>query len=140
TGWTGLPLYSVGRTDTDKAVRAIRVLSEILFAGGAREILTPIFGLERARSVDDLRALDGASIARSRLEYAAFHPAGTCRAGPAARRSVVGPMLESHEVERLFVVDASVFPSSPGVNPQETIMALALRTTRHVLAHRTRYS
>ena len=70
----------------------------------------------------------------------AFHPAGTCRMGADPRRSVVGPMLESHQVPRLFVTDASVFPGSPGVNPQETIMALAMRTARHILSHRTRYA
>ncbi len=139
-GWRTIPLYSVGKEDAKKTVRAIKVLGEITFAAGAREILTPIHGLGRLRSMDELRAIDETAVAPDRIEYMAFHPAGTCRMGADPGRSVVGPMLESHQVPRLFVTDASVFPSSPGVNPQETIMALAMRTARHILSHRARYA
>jgi choline dehydrogenase-like flavoprotein len=39
----------------------------------------------------------------------------------------VGPDFETHEVERLYVVDGSVVPGPLGVNPQMTIMAMALK-------------
>ena len=56
----------------------------------------------------------------------AFHPLGTARAGADPARSVVDPHLEVHGVHGLHVADGSVVPSSLGVNPQITIMALAL--------------
>jgi len=40
-------------------------------------------------------------------------------------KGVVNSMGETHDVKRLFIADASVFPNAPGVNPQVTIMALA---------------
>ena len=40
---------------------------------------------------------------------------------------VVGPDHESHEVRDLYVVDGAAVPSALGVNPQLTIMALAVR-------------
>jgi choline dehydrogenase-like flavoprotein len=41
--------------------------------------------------------------------------------------SVVNPACRSHDVENLWIVDASVFPSSAAVNPALTIAATALR-------------
>ena len=40
---------------------------------------------------------------------------------------MLGPDHEMHEVERLYVADGSAVPTSLGVNPQMTIMAMALR-------------
>jgi choline dehydrogenase-like flavoprotein len=37
-----------------------------------------------------------------------------------------------HGLQNLFVCDASVFPTSIGVNPQLTVMALAMRTAQHI--------
>jgi len=58
---------------------------------------------------------------------------GTCRMGRHPDTSVVGPFGETHAVRGLFVVDASVFPSSVGVNPQVTIMAFATRAAFHMV-------
>ena len=41
-------------------------------------------------------------------------------------------MCQSHEVENLYVVDGSFFPSSSAVNPGLTIMAMALRVGEHL--------
>ena len=45
-----------------------------------------------------------------------FHPVGTCSMGPDARRSVVGHRLAVHGIERLRVIDSSVFPFVPSGN------------------------
>ena len=57
----------------------------------------------------------------------AFHPLGTARADADPSRGVVDGDLRLHGVEGLYVCDASAVPSSLGVNPQITIMALATR-------------
>jgi choline dehydrogenase-like flavoprotein len=64
----------------------------------------------------------------------AFHPLGTARAGADPGASVVDPELQVHEVAGLYVADGSVVPSSLGVNPQITIMALAARLARRLSA------
>ena len=48
------------------------------------------------------------------------------------RSSVVGPTHEAHDVPRLFVCDGSAVPTSLGVNPQVTIMALSTRAATFV--------
>lgn len=55
------------------------------------------------------------------------HVCGTCRFGEDARTSVLDPDNRAHNVDNLYVVDASFFPSSAGINPSLTIAANALR-------------
>ncbi len=65
--------------------------------------------------------------------FSATHVAGTCRMGLRPADSVVNPDLRSHRWRNLYVVDASVFPSSGGgESPSLTINALAIRAGRHI--------
>jgi len=60
------------------------------------------------------------------------HQCGTLCFGTDPRTSVLDPYCRSHDVENLFVVDASFFPSSAAVNPGLTIAAQALRVADHI--------
>ncbi len=60
------------------------------------------------------------------------HQCGTLCFGTDPRMSVLDPFCRSHDVENLFVVDASFFPSSAAVNPGLTIVAQALRVADHI--------
>jgi choline dehydrogenase-like flavoprotein len=61
------------------------------------------------------------------------HQAGTCRMGNDPMTSVVNADCRAHEVDNLYVVDTSVFPSIGAVNPALTAMATALRVGDHLL-------
>lgn len=61
------------------------------------------------------------------------HIMGTSRMGTDRSKSVVDPDGKSHDLENLFIVGASVFPTGGNVNPTLTITALALRTTDALL-------
>jgi choline dehydrogenase-like flavoprotein len=63
---------------------------------------------------------------------AVAHACGTCRFGTYPKTSVLDPQNRAHEVDNLYVVDGSFFPSSAGVNPSLTIAANALRVAAHV--------
>ena len=60
------------------------------------------------------------------------HQAGTCRFGDDAATSVLDPNCRAHEVENLYVVDTSFFPSIGAVNPALTAMANAIRVGEHI--------
>ena len=60
------------------------------------------------------------------------HQCGTARMGVDPAASVVDPMCKAHDLENLYIVDASVLPTSAAVNPSLTIAALALRTAEHL--------
>jgi choline dehydrogenase-like flavoprotein len=61
------------------------------------------------------------------------HQAGTTRMGTDPATSVVDRDCRAHEVDNLYVVDTSVFPSIGAVNPALTAMANALRVGDHLL-------
>jgi choline dehydrogenase-like flavoprotein len=60
------------------------------------------------------------------------HQCGTLVFGRDPRTSVLDPFCRAHDVENLFVVDGSFFPSSAAVNPGLTIAAQALRVADHI--------
>ena len=60
------------------------------------------------------------------------HQCGTLVFGNDPRTSVLDTYCRTHDVENLFVVDASFFPSSAAVNPGLTIAAQALRVADHI--------
>lgn len=60
------------------------------------------------------------------------HQCGTLVFGTDPRESVLDTYCRAHDVENLFVVDASFFPSSAAVNPGLTIVAQALRAADHI--------
>jgi choline dehydrogenase-like flavoprotein len=63
------------------------------------------------------------------------HQCGTLVFGTDPATSVLDPWCRTHDVDNLFVVDASFFPSSAAVNPGLTIIAQALRSAEHIRAH-----
>ncbi|BDG06076.1 GMC oxidoreductase [Anaeromyxobacter oryzae] len=61
------------------------------------------------------------------------HQNGTIRFGRDPATSALDPSCKAHELDNLYVVDASFFPSSGAVNPALTVMANALRVGDHLL-------
>jgi choline dehydrogenase-like flavoprotein len=60
------------------------------------------------------------------------HQAGTCRFGTDPATSVLDVNCKAHELDNLYVVDTSFFPSIGAVNPALTAMANALRVADHI--------
>lgn len=61
------------------------------------------------------------------------HCVGTVRFGHDPATSVLDTFCRTHDIENLYVVDASFFPSAGAMNPALTIMAQALRTADHMV-------
>jgi choline dehydrogenase-like flavoprotein len=77
------------------------------------------------RTVASLDRLDDYVRDNADILLTTAHPQGGNPIGPVADGGVVGPDFRVHGFRNLWVADASVFPSSVGVNPQLTVMALA---------------
>jgi choline dehydrogenase-like flavoprotein len=114
--------YDLAEEDVAKFRVGLRRLQELFEAAGAREVYLP---LAPGVAPEGLRARD--------LKLLAFHPLGTARADADPARGVLDSDLRVHGVRGLHVADGSVMPSSLGVNPQLTIMALATRLAFHLL-------
>jgi choline dehydrogenase-like flavoprotein len=65
---------------------------------------------------------------------AVAHQAGTCRFGTDPKSSVLDTNCKAHELDNLYVVDTSFFPSIGAVNPALTAIANALRVGDHLIA------
>ena len=85
-------------------------------------------------TIDEARALQGASLPAAEFEMMAFHPQGTARMVEDPRAAVTDSAGQVHGTAALWVGDASLFPSSCKVNPQITIMALATRLAERLAA------
>ena len=103
------------------------MLAELLLRGGASEVETCIDGVGSVNTLDQARALAGMDIAAHRFRGMAFHPLGTCAMGADSRSGVVDGEHLVFGTEGLYVIDGASVPTSLGVNPQVTIMAMALR-------------
>ncbi len=64
------------------------------------------------------------------------HQNGTCRMGHDPKTSVLDPHCKAHDLDNLYVVDASCFVSASAVNPSLTIIANAIRVADHLLNDR----
>jgi choline dehydrogenase-like flavoprotein len=124
--------YSVNDEDLRTIKRGVELLCELYWAAGAKEIYPPVegIGVLRDGDMDTIRARD---VRPRDLMLAAFHPLGTARADARPAHGVVDGDLKLHGVDGVYVSDAAVIPSSLGVNPQITIMAMATRLAYHLL-------
>ena len=109
-----------------RLVFGIARAAELFYAAGASEVYPQIAGIPTIAAEPDRRARVLAA-EPSALRLEAFHPMGTARmdADPAA--GVVGTDGAVHGATDLYVADGSLLPSSIGVNPMMTIIAMASR-------------
>jgi len=123
--------YKLTREDADRVHFGIARAAEVHFAAGATEVYPniPRFGtLKRG----DLAAFEAARLKTSELRLEAFHPMGTARISADPRQGVCAADGSVRGTENLYVADASLFPTSVGVNPMMTIIASAKQVSRAV--------
>jgi choline dehydrogenase-like flavoprotein len=111
TNAAGIPLARIHSYLDDRELQRLAFMAktarEILEASGVKEL------------VEEYGTYDF---------FSSTHVFGTCRMGRGSQDSVVDPYCRSHRWRNLFIVDASVFPSSGGgESPSLTIEAVALR-------------
>jgi choline dehydrogenase-like flavoprotein len=118
--------------------RGLLAVAEILAAAGAEEIFslhTPPVRVAPSRGGwrDELRSgMDRSGYRHARMTYISFHQMGSARIGRDPATSVVDGRGQTHEIEGLYVADGSAFPTSSGVNPMLTIMAVADHVARGI--------
>ena len=113
----GIPVlhFNIAWGENEKAmIRDMAVSAgEMLEASGAKNVKT--FALE------------------DRVPGYSIHEMGTARMGSDPKQSVLNQFQQAHDVKNLFVMDAAGFPSGACQNPTLTIMAMAVRSTDHLM-------
>lgn len=123
--------YKLTREDADRIHFGIARAAEVHFAAGAIEVYPniPRFGtLKRG----ELAAFEAARLKASELRLEAFHPMGTARISADPRQGVCTADGAVRGTENLYIADASLFPTSVGVNPMMTVIACAKQVSRAV--------
>jgi len=124
--------YHFDPEDVQRIKDGLVAVSKILLAGGAYDLRAPIHGVGIVNSPEELeRQLAPLNIQDFTL-YAA-HPMSTCRMSESPNIGVIDRNGAAHNLRNLYIADASVFPTSLGVNPQLSTMVCATHIARKML-------
>jgi choline dehydrogenase-like flavoprotein len=118
--------YRLSDEDARRIAFGIARAAEIHFAAGATEVY-PNIGRIGALKFHQLGDFEATAVRPSELRLEAFHPMGTARISADPGAGVCGADGSVNGVEGVYVADASLFPTSVGVNPMMTVIAFAKR-------------
>jgi choline dehydrogenase-like flavoprotein len=124
--------YRLGPTDARHVREGMMASARLHLAAGAREVRTLHTDPVVVRHERDVAAVARRSTAPNDLALFSAHVNGTCRLGVDPRASGCAPTGERHGARGVYVADGALLPTGLGVNPQETIMALATVVARGI--------
>lgn len=104
----------------------LRIVTECAFAAGAEVIYPSVTGMAPIRRDVDLSMVPG-MLPRAQTSLMTVHLFSSCPMGEDRTRCAVDSFGKAHEADGLYVSDASLLCSAPGVNPQGSIMGFARR-------------
>jgi choline dehydrogenase-like flavoprotein len=122
--------YSLNEHDKRRLVRGIHAITKVFFAAGAEEVHPGVHNMGTFKSLEALESAVTEQVPAEMLSVYASHPLGTCRMSGDRTLGVIKPSGESWDIKNLFIADASLFPTSLGVNPQITVMTAAMVIAR----------
>ena len=128
--------YTLRDKDLGYLKQGVAVAARVQFAAGAKRVMTLHARLTEFNSPEEIDTKLASSIwGMNEIGLYSAHPLGTCRMGIDPKRSVVDEHCQTHDVKGLFVIDGSVTPTSLGVNPQVTILAIAEKNAEWIAKH-----
>jgi choline dehydrogenase-like flavoprotein len=119
--------FRLSPRDVETIHRGVRMSAEQMFAAGAKAVLLPFGDLAELSSADELGRIDRRPRKRHNIELMTVHIMSSARMSRDRSSGVVDAWGRVHGLGGLVIADASIIPSSIGVNPMETIVALSLR-------------
>jgi choline dehydrogenase-like flavoprotein len=125
--------YRLTRDDALQLTFGIARAAELFYAAGAVEVYPQISGVPSIAR-NRIAELEASPPRPAEMRLEAFHPMGTARMDASEKRGVTGPDGRVHGYENLLVADGSLLPSSIGVNPMMTIIAMAGHVARELAA------
>jgi choline dehydrogenase-like flavoprotein len=125
--------YELGPRDGEYLRQSVGEAARIHFASGAPSVMTLHATPTVIPSPEKIEAvLNSSRWGMNDLCLFSAHPLGTCRMARDRAQGVVDSHCQSHDVKGLFVIDGSVVPTSLGVNPQVTLLAIAEKSAEWI--------
>jgi choline dehydrogenase-like flavoprotein len=133
----GLPrpaiTYNIGNGDARRLQEATALLAEMMFSVGATKVYPGINGLPPTLTEPgDVDLVRQAVVSPQDIPTGSNHVFGTMAMGDDPERAATDSLGRVYGVDNLWVSDTSTFPTSPGVNPMLTAMALGHRMAAHI--------
>jgi choline dehydrogenase-like flavoprotein len=125
--------YHVRGRDIPKARDFFRKAAKILLAAGAKRVLVADKRRTQISSESELKKIEALDFTPGNIPFVGTSNLGTCRMGNDPKQHVVDSSGKTHDIDGLYIVDASVLPTSTAVDPSVTIMANSLRIADGVL-------
>lgn len=134
-GFGGKPVvrYTLDEADMRTFRAGMALVARMHFAAGAEEVMPGIFGLPATLKPDQIGLIEEGPLDPRAYVAILSHLFGGAPMGADPKRSVVDDRGRAHGCTGLYVADASIMPDNIGVNPQHTIMALAMRVAEGAL-------
>jgi choline dehydrogenase-like flavoprotein len=118
--------YDVDDRDFERLREALRGTARIYFAAGAKRVFLPTTRRTTIESKGEIDSvINSLENGKNKYRLTSYHPQGTMRMGADPTKSVVSPSGLCHDLDNVYVPDASIFPSSIMVNPQVTVYGMA---------------
>jgi choline dehydrogenase-like flavoprotein len=126
-GFGGQPSvsYTHTRGDMEKLRTAAHYIARMHIEAGARSVVPAIYGLPYRLGPDEIDLIKDGPLDPRCYTAILSHLFGGCIMGTDPQRSVCDPDGNVHGYKGLVISDASAIPTTLGVNPQHTIMALS---------------
>lgn len=126
--------YALTASDAARVRASIEAAARLQLAAGAREVHTLHTEPIVVRRATELAQIRTASVGANRVGLFSAHVNGTCRMGSDPRTAATSPEGERFGARGVYVCDGSLLPTALGVNPQETIMAVATLVAERLAA------
>ncbi|MDQ6610754.1 MAG: GMC family oxidoreductase, partial [Bacteroidota bacterium] len=117
--------YQPTQKDFDTLLDGLELAGEIYLAAGAECVMPNTFNYYEYKNSEQLKLMKYNIKDSSDITLGTGHPQGGNIISRNPKLGVVDEQLKVHDYDNLFISDASVFPTSIGVNPQITVMTLA---------------
>lgn len=132
--------YELAPGDAAHMMVGMQEAMRVHLAAGVEEVRPPLAHAPTFRPAEGgsfnefLRNVERAGVRPNALPLFSAHQMSSARIGPSPREGAVNPHGESWEMKRLFVVDASTFPTASGVNPLLTVHAVSHFLSQRIAA------
>ncbi len=118
--------YRLTRRDRSLLGQGLARLALVMLEAGAREVYPSFRNAPIVRSRADLAAVGERFVATS-ASVMTVHLCSTVPMGENTALAATDSFGRVHDTDNVFVNDASLLPDAPGVNPQASVMAVAIR-------------
>ena len=131
------PLVTYRLTERDRELlgQGLGRLAMVMLEAGAEEVYPSFKGAPIVRDRSDLATMT-TRFAATKASVMTVHLCSTAPMGDDERRCATDSHGRVHGTDNVFVNDAALLPEAPGVNPQASVMAVAIRNARRYCAER----